>query len=265
MFFLWDSGLSRGETSDWFTLYGNIFGGLIGGFFTYLALVLTLNDQKESIKKEKRPRIDIPYQSINFIELTEGKLSFDPIIIELNNIGGSIAKNIECKLSLPNYDEVINTLEQNQKSLGIDLKVSKTAQLDDLKSIDNKENRTAHLITTGEKGKEKMSLGGIHESYSEEFIGTSIPLTLNHEAKIYYEINYNVSNWINYIVINRNYTYGHYNERELFNFKLDIKYYSDEYGEFYDSFILKWNFKGIVIDPSKVTYQYVLKSTKVNK
>ncbi|WP_233005481.1 hypothetical protein [Exiguobacterium aurantiacum] len=52
-FFLWDSGSAKGKTEDWFTLYGSIFGGLIGGFFTYLALIYTLNYDKSKLKKEE--------------------------------------------------------------------------------------------------------------------------------------------------------------------------------------------------------------------
>ncbi|PEZ08791.1 hypothetical protein CN330_23820 [Priestia megaterium] len=51
--FLWDSGLSKGKTDDWFTMYGSIFGGLIGGFFTYIALVYTLKHDKDKLEKEK--------------------------------------------------------------------------------------------------------------------------------------------------------------------------------------------------------------------
>ncbi|MBR8645866.1 hypothetical protein KEH51_23440 [[Brevibacterium] frigoritolerans] len=40
--FLWDSGEAKGDTSDWFTLYGNIFGGLIGGFFYILGFVINI-------------------------------------------------------------------------------------------------------------------------------------------------------------------------------------------------------------------------------
>lgn len=52
-FFLWDSGMSKGNLENWFTLYGSIFGGLIGGFFTYLALIYTLNYDKSKLKREE--------------------------------------------------------------------------------------------------------------------------------------------------------------------------------------------------------------------
>ncbi|WP_338470926.1 hypothetical protein R4Z10_19465 [Niallia sp. XMNu-256] len=58
IFFLWDSGYARGKTSDWFTLYGNIFGGLIGGFFTFIALMLTFRWEGE-----KQKELDNKYQN----------------------------------------------------------------------------------------------------------------------------------------------------------------------------------------------------------
>lgn len=51
--FLWESGYSRGKTEDWFTFYASIFGGLIGGFFTYLALIYTLEQTTSKLKEEE--------------------------------------------------------------------------------------------------------------------------------------------------------------------------------------------------------------------
>lgn len=110
-----------------------------------------------------------------------------------------------------------------------------------------------------------MSLGAVYEKYNAEFIGTCIPLVLNHEAKAKYRLQINVNNWINYIVKKRNYTRAGYKEEELFNFNLEVKYSSNEYGNFHDYFKLEWEFIGIWAEDSKLRYQYVLKSTKVDK
>lgn len=55
---MWDSGLAKGESSDWFTFYGNIVGGLIGGSFTYLALIKTLKRDEEKEIKRKEEEMD---------------------------------------------------------------------------------------------------------------------------------------------------------------------------------------------------------------
>lgn len=256
IFFMWDSGLSRGETSDWFTLYGNIFGGLIGGFFTYLALLLTLNDKK----KEMKPKIDIPYQSIDFLDS-----EFNQVVVELNNIGGSIAKNIECKLFLPNYEEVLEVLEKNKKDLGIDLKIAQTAHIDDIEDMENKGVKSAHLFGIDKESRRDVSLGGVYKEYNSEFIGSCIPLNLNHEAKAQYILGGNISNWINYIVKNRSYLYLKFNEKELFNFNLEVKYSSDEFGQISDFFKLEWKYIGMIVSETETKFQYVLKSTKVDK
>lgn len=260
--FMWESGFSKGETGDWFTLYGNIIGGLIGGFFTYLALLLTFKEQKEAKKEEMRPRIDLPHQTIEFID-SGNQLKYKPIVISLNNIGGSLAKNIECKLSLPNYDEVLETLNEARNHLQIDLLRAKTTHIENISDIEGKWEKSVDLIIRDEKGKQKTSLGRVYNKYEAQFIGSCMPLVLNHEAETQYILEPHVSYWIDYIAQNRNYTAGRFNENELFNFHLEVKYSSDEYGDFSDTFNLEWKYIGMWME-ADLKFKYVLKSTKVN-
>ncbi|MEA3318410.1 MAG: hypothetical protein U9Q88_00175 [Bacillota bacterium] len=91
--FLWESGQARGDTSDWFTLYGGILSGLIGGLFTYLALMLTLrNDSKkeQEFKKVEEKR--------NIIQFTlKSRVYYDLLNTEMRNI-------TEIKDDAYNYD-----------------------------------------------------------------------------------------------------------------------------------------------------------------
>lgn len=260
--FMWESDWANGESSSWFTLYGNIFGGLTGGFFTYLALLLTFKEQKENKKQDMRPRIDIPHQIVEFIDSADEK-DFEQVAIELNNIGGSIAKNIECKLSITNYDEVITALERDRARLNINILRARAHHIDDLATNEEGE-EYIHLIILEEDGKQKSSLGSIHTNYSPDLIGTCIPLILNYEAKSHYLLKYNVSRWISYIVQNRRYTGPSLNENELFNFNLEIKYSSEEYGDFTDTFQFEWKFQGILSEDSQISYKYILECIKVN-
>lgn len=66
--FLWNSGLSRGSTSDWFTLYGNITGGLIGGAITYFSLVKTLSNEREKMKNMTQKELENKDQEMKRIE-----------------------------------------------------------------------------------------------------------------------------------------------------------------------------------------------------
>jgi len=245
--FVWESGLSHGETSDWFGLYGNIFGGLIGGFFTYLALMLTIEDKK----KEMRPKIDIPHQSIEFIDGDQ----FAAVVIELNNIGGTIAKNIECSLTIDNYDAVISSLEKNKDHLQINFIKTKTRLLSDNSEYDHK----VHLMIENDT----RNLGSVYANFRERFIGSCIPLTLNYEAKARYIFDSNLNNWINYIVRKREYTKRGFNKDELFDFILEVKYSSNEYGDFLDRFKLVWDFIGIYADENGLKFQYVIKSERM--
>lgn len=93
-------------------------------------------------------------------------------------------------------------------------------------------------------------------------LGSCIPLVLNHEAKVQYFLKMNVSRWINYIVQKRHYAAGMYNQDQLFNFNLEIKYSSEEYGEFIDTFEFEWIFNGIWAEDGEIKYNYVLKNTK---
>jgi hypothetical protein len=83
--FLWDSGASRGDTSDWFTLFGGILSGLISGFFTYLALLLTLENERKKEKKKLLKEQKRAY--ISFV--LNNKYYFDKIygeILRIRNI-----------------------------------------------------------------------------------------------------------------------------------------------------------------------------------
>jgi biopolymer transport protein ExbD len=262
---MWESGWSRGGTSDWFVFYGNIFGSLIGGFFTFIALLLTLKNQDESKKQEKRPRLDIPHQSIEFIEPDDHSKYNKPILIEINNVGGSIAKNIEVTLILKEFDETISALHKSKDDYKIDLIASKTVNIDDFKEIETKGSRGVGLIVRHEDGEMITSLGTVYPEYSAEFIGSCFPMMLNHQAKALYGLNLNVSKWINYIVINRKYPQTLFNEKELFSLELKVKYSSDEYGDFTDYFKIDWNFIGMWYEDSIFKFQYVLKSIKINK
>jgi hypothetical protein len=55
---MWDSGLAKGETGDWFTFYGNIVGGLIGGAFTYFALIKTLKRDEDKERKQVQEELE---------------------------------------------------------------------------------------------------------------------------------------------------------------------------------------------------------------
>lgn len=262
--FLIDSGYAKGEMSDWFTLYGNIFGGLIGGFFTYVALMLTFKKEDENKKNEMKPKIDIPHKSIEFILSNDANdiISRSQIAIELNNIGGTLAKNIECKLTLSNYEEVLESLEKNKQKLQIELKKESAMSVANIEDSDKDEG--VYLIVKKD-GPYKGSLGKCDIEYNEVFVGSCIPVVLNHEAKTMYILDNSVSNWINYIVRNRKYNGMEFNRNELFNFDLEVKYSSIEYGETIDYFKLEWNFIGITLENSNIKFQYVLKSTKVDK
>jgi hypothetical protein len=99
--FLWENKFYRGETSDWFTLFGGITSGLIGGFFTYIALWITLNRE---LKKEEKQRVE------KIIEINEEKERFiiffvlktkhynDKLFQEFLNISNNINENYSNEL-----------------------------------------------------------------------------------------------------------------------------------------------------------------------
>lgn len=153
--FMWESGWSRGKTSDWFVLYGNIIGGLIGGFFTYLALILTLNYQNKDKKNEMRPRIDIPHQIIEFLD-TGDEINNKQIVIVLNNVGGSLAKNIECSLSLSDFEQAVDALDKVKSHLKGDIIVVPNL-------MDNGKSSHDMIVRDGE-GNQITSLGNIKKN-----------------------------------------------------------------------------------------------------
>lgn len=256
--FMWDSGHAKGQTSDWFVFYGNIFGGLIGGFFTYLAVVLTFRNEKKKKEEEMRPNLDIPNKSYEFIDDNNYNGS---IAIDINNIGGSIAKNLECQLTLTNYDEVIDALKKIESDLKMKIITTKTSMVVCEKEEQDKveiEQKT-FMMVVNEDGKE-TPIGGVQNEYPSMFIGSCIPIHFNHEANAKFIIHPHVSRWINYIIKNR--SIKDVQENEIFEFDLRMKYSSIEYGNYTDYFNLKWRFVGAIADKN-LRYQYVLECTKL--
>lgn len=261
--FLWESGLSNGKTSDWFTLYGNIIGGLIGGFFTYLSLLLTFKEQKETKIEEMRPRIDILYQTIEFID-SDAQFTYNPIVFELNNLGGSIAKNIKCSLSLTNFGEVLKDLEDRKTELDIEINRATNQKLEEHSISDEstvKISRLANLCLL-KNGEKQATLGNVYKEYRPQFIGNCVPLVLDYEAKAEYTLPANISLWTSYIVQNTEVHVDEVNENKLFKFLLKIKYSSDKFGDFEESFKLNWEFVEAWSEEKTIKYKYILKSEK---
>jgi len=232
---MWDSGLSNGKTSDWFVFYGSIFGGLIGGFFTYLALLLTLNNERDEKVKEMRPRIDIPFQSMKF---SSEKDNNDRIVIELNNIGGTLAKNLECKLSISNYDEIRTDFKNNTGSFIVGSK---------------EEDIYFNLWETTEGGHRGDWIGTFCKEYDDVFIGSCVPLTLNYKAKSIYLLDYEVSEWVNRL--------GGLGEK-IVTMNLEVKYSSLEFGDFTDNFKLEWDCisNNTILERDRLIYNFMLRS-----
>lgn len=95
--FIWDSGLARGKTSDWFTLYGNIMGGLFGGFFTFIALRISINNEKEKemiIDKQNNLRF-----LVNFIVKNKSFIDgLNSYILMIRNITDSSYNDYLCSI-----------------------------------------------------------------------------------------------------------------------------------------------------------------------
>ena len=159
----------------------------------------------------------------------------------------------------------MNALENAKSHLKIDFIDAKTAHIEDIADLETRGKRSVHIIVLDDKGNQKTSLGSVYNKYEPEFIGACLPLTLNYEANVKYLLEPHVCYWIDYIVQNRHYAAGLFNDDELFTLNLEVKYSSDEYGEFCDTFNLKWECIGIWAEnDAQLKYKYVLKSSKVN-
>lgn len=150
--FLWDSGLAHGNLEDWFTLYGSIFGGLIGGFFTYLALLYTLKHDKEKLESEKNVLIK---DSVLVIHEYISKIGKQIIELgdyiherEFDEMNEQYEKNydkfkeddiFDCeRIKIKNLDGYLNTLKHMNKNIG-KLKEETRIRYINLKSIDDKD------------------------------------------------------------------------------------------------------------------------------
>lgn len=259
--FIWESGWSKGDTSDWFTLYGNIFGGLIGGFFTYLALLLTFKEQRNTRIETLKPRIDIPHQRIEFVEDGNGASLSNPIQIEFNNIGGSVAKNIQCRLSISNLDEVIANLDFRKYKFSAEKKeyrISKVGNVTFPEVISNT------IYIKNEKNEVIDTIGSIYSIYNWEFIGSCVPIIINHQAKVNYEIPQNVSALLDIIARMKKNRIGYPEKGDFFVLKLEVQYSSIEYGETTDYFKIELHADGIELSDAKIKHIYILKASEID-
>lgn len=254
--FMWESGLSRGGSSDWFTLYGNIFGGLTGGFFTYLAVLLTLNHNQKTREKETAPQLDILHKNVEF---RENEIGNEPnkIGVEITNIGGSIAKNIECTLSIPNIESVINFMQDSdEKYKSQILEVHKDVYKRKLWTIEERDENKNILIDY------KYLL----PNYSPKFIGHCIPNKLDTTAKVEYFMNSSITFWIQSILSSIEKAQM-YETNELLKFHLTIKYGTAESKEMVSTFELYWEFITIdyEVDTNSAIFKYILRSKLIKQ
>ncbi|MBR8645865.1 hypothetical protein KEH51_23435 [[Brevibacterium] frigoritolerans] len=96
---------------------------------------------------------------------------------------------------LQNFDEVLSVLENNKENLGIEFIKGRT-----INQFTGDGKNSNHLMVLNKDGEHDYSHGSIYEQYDAKFIGTCIPLLLNHEAKSYFHLEERLSEWINYIV-----------------------------------------------------------------
>lgn len=98
--FMWESGFSKGKTSDWFVLFGGIFGGLIGGFFTYLALVFNLKSEKA---KENSSQLEFINRSIKR-SILNNKSFIDTTLREFYKIRSFVGEDLKAKIDEQSLD-----------------------------------------------------------------------------------------------------------------------------------------------------------------
>lgn len=242
----------NGSESDWFTLYGNIVGGLLGGLFTYFALEMTFKKEHN----DNAPKIDISNQKIDFFE-SKDIFYRNEVPIELINIGGTIAKNIECKLTISNFDEVIEWWKVNK------YKKEQKHNIE-INFLDHQQGESCQLIVKSSSGK-NYSLGGLHkETFS--FLGSSVPIMINHESKIYFSFDNTISNWLHFMAEHLDYAKSE--KEKIFSFDLEVNYEAEGYKKIQDKFHLQLSLTGIhatigVQDhDSHLKYQYLLKVNK---
>ncbi|WKA59951.1 hypothetical protein QWY16_07545 [Planococcus shenhongbingii] len=267
--FMWESGWSKGAESDWFTLYGNVFGGLTGGFFTYLAVLLTLRHDKQSKEKETAPQLDILHKNISF-KLNSIDHELNKIGIELTNIGGSLAKNIECTLFLPEIDKTIELLSEivkiNNYAVENDEMVMHPDNYGNILSFQKvgfgiEYNDRWRLEETDKNTKEYIDEKYISKEYYPKFIGHCMPLKFDSTAKVEYVMDVSITSWIQTILNNLGSVLDNKND-ELFKFHLKVEYTTTESILITNLFELNWDFVTIDIDESRseATFKYILRS-----
>ncbi|MYL29850.1 hypothetical protein GLW03_08485 [Halobacillus halophilus] len=81
--FLFPTPWTKGSTSDWFTFFSGLGGGLIGGIFTYIAIIYSLNSNKnERVAIKNKLSIKIIMDSLNYLEKIHTEVLNVQLLIE---------------------------------------------------------------------------------------------------------------------------------------------------------------------------------------
>jgi len=238
--FLWDSKHMNGNTSDWFTLYGGILSGMIGGTLTFLGVKITLKHKDKRNEEEKKPKLDILDQHF----LLNAGLSYDHrknIEIKVQNLGGSIAKNIEAKLKFKDFDKLINEAE-NRANKGIKDNLYINSFIDPRNEV----KRASLSVELDIDHKvQDFIFGNIGEVYFR-LIGNCIPIELDFRSYAGFEVPSDVHGWITYFWGSTNWDKrGEFFQEGVFDMILELKYHSIDNKEFIQKFNLSFKDQGL--------------------
>lgn len=230
----WTEILLNTDISDWFTLTGGVLSGVIAGALTFFGVKLTIghNDKNENTKR--KPRLEV----LDHRLLLRNGLTWDErdeIVITIQNFGGTIAKNIEATVYFNDFDKLTGDVHEVLKG---EIEppfqiVSRAFTTGDTKV------RAAYLIfknllNIGNGITEDVHYGTLNERYFR-MTGNCVPINVNYSAKTEVVLPRDVHGWISFYT---GHNHNNYLEEGLFDFTLELKYFSIENEEYKKKFTL---------------------------
>lgn len=165
----------------------------------------------------------------------------EPIVFNIQNFGGTIAKNIEAEISFNHLEELVENAKKvfKEKIEGYGPEVESR-----IFSMGQVDNRGAYLLMKNVTADDKLidnHYGVLNEKY-HRLLGNCVPINLNYEAEAELVLPKDIHGWMSYF-----YGYGRkvVFEQGLFDMTLKLKYLSLDNKKYEKKFNLSFKDKGI--------------------
>lgn len=241
----WKIIISNTDVSDWFTLTGGVLSGVIAGALTFFGVKLTINHNEKKEILESLPKLEVLDHQL-YLSASQNREQRGNIVFNIQNFGGTIAKNIESEIMFKDFEKLVNKAvdafpkispKANSNSPKVDSRIFGVAN--------NYKGRAAYLIIANMNMDNIITdnhYGTINEKY-HRLLGNCVPINLNYEAKAQLILPADIHGWLTYFFGIAKFEVF---EEGLFDMLLKLSYSSLNNEKYNKEFELKFEYSDLV-------------------